>query len=183
MSAARHTRADVGPAPPGREVLHGPRLARVALALRDEPDVLAAISDAFRDAGFEVAVAASRASVLRRVHDAEFDLVVLDVTLPDASWIDLLREVRESGDVPVILLGSGYSEAERILGLELGADDYVTKPSSPLELASRGRAILRRTRRQQQAVAAVRDVGSLPIRLPRHEGMGGGRSVRSTPSG
>jgi two-component system, OmpR family, response regulator RegX3 len=153
-----------------------------AIVVDDESDTLDAASLALRDAGFEVTVAASAAVALRGLQDSEFDLVVLDVMLPDSSGIDLLREIRAGGDVPVIMLGAGDSEAERVLGLELGADDYVTKPFSPLELASRGRAILRRGRREQLAARSVRAVGLLRIDLPRHEVMLGERSVDVTAS-
>ena len=115
-----------------------PAVAR-AIVVDDEPDTLDAASLALRSAGFEVTVAASGAAALRGLRDTGFDLVVL-------ARIDVLRQIRAVHDVPVIMLGAGESEAERVLGLELGADDYVTKPFSPLELASRGRAIVRRRR-------------------------------------
>jgi DNA-binding response OmpR family regulator len=153
-----------------------------ALVVDDEPDALAAASLALREAGFEVTAAPSAAVALRRLRDARFDLVILDVMLHDGSGIDLLREIRASGDLPVIMLGAGDSEAERVLALELGADDYVTKPFSRLELASRGRAVLRRARREQFAGRAVRAVGSLRIDLPRHEVTLEDRSVDVTAS-
>jgi DNA-binding response OmpR family regulator len=153
-----------------------------ALVVDGEPDSLDAASLALRDAGFEVTVAASRAMAVRGLQAAEFDLVVLNVMLPDASGIDVLREIRADRDVPVIMLGAGSSEAERVLGLELGADDYIAKPFSPLELAIRGRAILRRARPEQFAARSVRAVGSLQIDLPRHEVTLGEHSVDVTAS-
>jgi DNA-binding response OmpR family regulator len=166
-----------------RHELDPPSAAAVprAIVVDDDQGAVDAAAPALREAGFEVTVAASRAVAVRRLQATDFDLVILNVALPDASGIELLRELRAGGDVPVILLGAG-SEAERVLGLELGADDYIAKPFSPLELASRGRAILRRARREQFAAGSVRAVGSLQIDLPRHEVVLGDRSVDVTAS-
>jgi DNA-binding response OmpR family regulator len=153
-----------------------------AIVVGAEAGTLDAASLALREAGFQVTVGRSGGDALRDLQDAKFDLAILDVMLPDGSGIDLLREIRASGDVPVIMLGAGDSEAERVLGLELGADDYVTKPFSRLELASRGRAVLRRARRAPFAARSVRAVGSLRIDLPRHEVTLGERSVDVTAS-
>lgn len=149
----------IDPGLPQREVV--PR----AIVVDDEPDTLDTASLALRAAGFEVTVAASGAAALQGLRDTEFDLVVL----ADASGIDVLRQIRGRHDVPVIMVGAGASEAERVLGLELGADDYLAKPFSPLELASRGRAILRRVRREPAAARSVLAVGRLRIDVPRHE--------------
>ena len=152
-----------------------------ALVVADDPPTLEAASSALRDAGIEVR-AAPGAMALRGLQSGTFDLVVLDLMPADGSGIELLREILVDGDVPVILLGAGDSEAERVLGLELGADDYVTKPFSPLELASRSRAILRRVRRERLVAPGVRAVGSLRIDLPRHEVALGERPVDVTAS-
>jgi two-component system response regulator RegX3 len=158
-----------------------PEIERV-IVVAHERDALDAASSALRNAGFDVTAAASGAMAVRGMEDSEFELVVLDVTLPDVSGIELLRQMRGEGDVPVIMLGPSDSEAERVLALELGADDYVTTPFSPRELASRGRAILRRRHRERIIASSIREVGSLRIDLPRHEVTLGERSVEVTAS-
>jgi two-component system response regulator RegX3 len=153
-----------------------------ALVLADEPATVDEASLALRNAGFEVMAAANGGVPLRGLQSNNFDLVVLDMMLSDGSGIELLREIRSNSDTPVILLGAGDSEAERVLGLELGADDYVAKPFSPLELASRGRAILRRVQREPFEAPSARAVGELRIDLPRHEVLIGERPVEVTAS-
>jgi DNA-binding response OmpR family regulator len=111
------------------------------------------------------------------------DLVLLDVMLPGADGWSVLQAIREQNKhMPVFFLSARDEVADRVKGLELGADDYIAKPFSPLELVSRGRAILRRARREQLAARSVRAVGSLQIDLPRHEVVLGERSVDVTAS-
>jgi DNA-binding response OmpR family regulator len=155
-----------------------------ALVVADDLSTVDKASFALRNAGFEVTAAANGAVPLRGLQSNKFDLVILDMMLPDGSGIQLLREIRVNANTPVILLGAGDSEAERVLGLELGADDYVSKPFSPLELASRSRAILRRAQRERfgAPAPAVHAVGVLRIDLPRHEVLLGQRSVEVTAS-
>jgi two-component system, OmpR family, response regulator RegX3 len=129
-----------------------------------------------------VSAATSGAAALLALEGSEFDLVILDVALADVSGLDLLRDIRARADVSVIVLAFGDSEAERILGLELGADDVVAKPVSQLELVSRGRAILRRRRGDEPAEPSIRTVGSLRIDLARYEVSLGERRLDVTAS-
>jgi DNA-binding response OmpR family regulator len=118
---------------------------RLVLLVEDEEAITAPLTEALGREGFRVEVAAS----LAKGHDLATrlrpDIVLLDVMLPDGSGFDLLRELRGDGAIPVIMLTARGDEADRVLGLELGADDYVVKPFSARELVARIRAVLRRT--------------------------------------
>jgi len=119
------------------------------LLVDDEPAIRESLAFALRRDGFEV----EEASTLREARslaDAA-DLVILDLVLPDGSGLPFLRSLRERSDVPVIVLTSRDEETDRVVGLELGADDYVLKPFSPREVAARVRAVLRRASRAAQA--------------------------------
>jgi DNA-binding response OmpR family regulator len=113
------------------------------------------------------------------VHRNRPDLVVLDVMLPRMDGFAVLRALREIADVPVILLTARSEEPDRVLGLELGADDYVVKPFSPRELAARVRSVLRRSRRP--AAADRLEFEGLVIDGPAREARVGGRVVELTP--
>ena len=153
-----------------------------ALVVDDDAGTRDATSVALLEAGFEVSIAPSGAAALRAVQDAGPDLIVLDAVLPDRAGIDVLREIRAVDDVPVILLGAQNEEAARILGFELGADDYLSKPVSLPELASRSHAVLRRRRPEQNGAPSACSVGSLRIDLARHEVTLGERPVELTAS-
>jgi two-component system response regulator RegX3 len=179
MSVERQGNQRVG-SPPARVAVAVP--PRRVLIVDGDPEARNATSLALLAAGFEVSVAASGAAALLTLQGTEMDLIILDALLPDSSGIDLLREIRADDDVPVIMLGGRESEADRIVGLEVGADDYVTKPFSPPELASRVRAILRRRQHEQAAVTLISTAGSLRIDLSRHEVTLGERSIAVTAS-
>jgi DNA-binding response OmpR family regulator len=117
------------------------------LVVDDEPMVREVVVAYLLREGFEVVEAADGPSALERINDSRPDLVVLDVMLPKLDGFSVLTHVRKALDVPVILLTARTEEADRVLGLELGADDYVVKPFSPRELAARVRSVLRRSRR------------------------------------
>ena len=121
------------------------------LVVDDEPRVREVVTAYLGREGYRVTDVASVEDA-RAALDADApDLVVLDVMLPAESGLDLLAELRRSGDTPVIMLTSRAEETDRVLGLELGADDYVTKPFSPRELVARVRSVLRRADPQRQA--------------------------------
>lgn len=111
--------------------------------VEDEPGIADAAGYALRTEGFAVEVCGTLAVARDALPGAA--LVVLDVGLPDGNGFDLLREIRRTGNLPVIMLTSRAAEVDRVVGLELGADDYVAKPFSPRELAARVRAVLRRS--------------------------------------
>jgi DNA-binding response OmpR family regulator len=124
-------------------------VAKTVLVVDDEPKIVEVVGDYLRGAGFSVTTAADgeRAVTLARARPP--DLVVLDLGLPGLDGLDVARDLRRSSAVPIIMLTARGEEADRVLGLELGADDYLVKPFSPRELLARVRAVLRRTEGRQ----------------------------------
>jgi two-component system, OmpR family, catabolic regulation response regulator CreB len=120
-------------------------MPRRVLVVEDEPSIAETIWYALRTEGFDVSDAATGGDALAKLASESFDCLILDVGLPDMSGFDVCRTLRQSSSVPILFLTARDGEIDRIVGLELGADDYVAKPFSPRELAARVRAILRRT--------------------------------------
>lgn len=116
----------------------------VVLVVDDEPAIRESLAFALRRDGFAIAEAGTLREAERGSADA--DLLILDLVLPDGSGLDFLRTLRARSDVPVIVLTSRDEETDRVVGLEMGADDYVLKPFSPREVVARVRAVLRRFR-------------------------------------
>ena len=114
------------------------------LLVEDEPPIADTVVYALREDGFDVRHCLTAGDALACAKGERFDLAILDVGLPDLGGFALCRELRREADLPVIFLTAHAAEAERVLGFELGADDYVTKPFSPRELVARVRAVLRR---------------------------------------
>jgi DNA-binding response OmpR family regulator len=137
---------------------------RVLLA-DDEPDILAPVSYALRSEGFEVETAADGEEALEAARRGGFDAVVLDVMMPRLSGTEVCKRLRAESIVPIIMLTAKDAEVDRVLGLELGADDYVTKPFSSRELASRIRAVLRRGELERSAGASSVHAGDVRIDL------------------
>jgi DNA-binding response OmpR family regulator len=153
------------------------------LVVDDEPALLDAVGYALRSEGFDVATATDGEYALGTLRDNSVDLVVLDIMLPRLSGIEVCRRMREASDVPIILLSARDAEVDRVLGLESGADDYVTKPFSMPELLSRVRAVLRRRELDLAAGgSSMRRVGRLEIDPVRHTVRADGQAVRLTPS-
>jgi two-component system, OmpR family, response regulator RegX3 len=123
-----------------------PRANRI-LIIEDEPGLAESVRYALESEGFEVTVAATGFSGLDLARRSSPDLVLLDLMLPEMSGLDVCRQIRLSSDVPIIMLTAKDSEADKVTGLELGADDYMTKPFSMRELIARVRAHLRRAAR------------------------------------
>jgi two-component system, OmpR family, catabolic regulation response regulator CreB len=115
------------------------------LIIEDEPGIVDTLVYSLSTEGFEPLTAATGRDGLALIRGRGIDLVVLDIGLPDASGFDVLREIRTFSPVPVLFLTARSGEIDRVLGLELGADDYVVKPFSPREIVSRVKAILRRS--------------------------------------
>jgi len=124
------------------------------LIVEDEPAIAETVLYALRAEGFEARHCLTGGEALREARRTPYDLAVLDVGLPDIGGFALCRELRRERDLPVIFLTAHDAEADRILGLEIGADDYVTKPFSPRELVARVRVVLRRGRAQAGAPAS-----------------------------
>ena len=129
------------------------------LLVDDEPRVRQLLSYPL-ERDFEVVQAFDGEEALRKFREGEFDLVLLDLMLPKKNGLDVCRELREKSTVPIIMLTAKAEESDKVYGLELGADDYITKPFSTLELRSRVRALLRRT---GSGVSQVIDAGDLHI--------------------
>ncbi len=119
-------------------------MRRTVLLVEDESAIADVVEMYLDQAGFRTRWAPSAAEARRQLDDPSIDLVLLDLTLPDSDGVELFREIRGRRAVPVIMVTARDAEADRVLGLELGADDYVTKPFSPRELVARVRAVLRR---------------------------------------
>jgi len=144
-------------------------MPRVLIA-EDETAIADAVLYALRSEGIEAEHCLLARDVVSRVRAGGVDVVVLDVGLPDASGFDVCRELRGFSDVPVIFLTARNDEIDRVLGLELGADDYVTKPFSPRELVARVRARLRRAGAAPRPEAgAWLERGAFAVDLTRYE--------------
>jgi len=117
---------------------------RSILVVDDEPKIVKIARDYLERAGFRVQTAGDGRSVLPMVRSAKPDLIVLDLALPGMDGLDVARTIRKESEVPIIMLTARADEADRLIGLELGADDYIVKPFSPKELVARVRAVLRR---------------------------------------
>jgi DNA-binding response OmpR family regulator len=155
---------------------------RILLA-DDEPDLLATVSYALEQAGFTVDAVADGEAALAACRSASYDLVVLDVVMPRMSGTDVCRKLREDSIVPIIMLTAKDTELDRVVGLEIGADDYITKPFSVTELVSRVRAIMRRREFDRSANGErERTIGGLSIDFTTHEVRVEGSPVALTPS-
>jgi DNA-binding response OmpR family regulator len=143
------------------------------LVVEDEDSISEPFAEALRRAGFEPLLTRTAAGALELAAEAEPDLVMLDLSLPDGDGRDVCRELRRRSDVPIVMLTARGTEMDRIVGLELGADDYVVKPFSAREVISRIRAVLRRSAPRD---GASTDQG--PIRIGELELDPGARTVR-----
>jgi two-component system OmpR family response regulator len=150
------------------------------LVVDDEPKIVRLVRDYLEHGGFEVVVARDGREALMRVRTERPDLVVLDLGLPALDGLDVTRSLRRDSAVPLIMLTARDSETDKVLGLELGADDYLTKPFSPRELVARIRAVLRRHQRTE-ADETLR-VGELLVDVPRLRAEVSGRPVALTAS-
>jgi DNA-binding response OmpR family regulator len=126
-----------------------------AVIIDDDPDICALIAELLRQSGFEVTEAASGADGIAAVREVEPDVVTLDLNLPDLDGIEVCRRIRELTDAYVVMLTARPDEIDRLMGLEIGADDYLTKPFSPRELRARIAAMLRRPRSGSTAGTAA----------------------------
>ncbi len=151
------------------------------LVVDDEPAIRDAVAYALGSEGFEVETRADGEAALDAALDGGFDVMVLDLMLPGVPGTEVCRRVRTTSAIPIIMLTAKDAELDRVLGLEIGADDYVTKPFSMAELVSRVRAILRR-RDLDRAAEPVRRVGALELDAGRHRVHVDGSPVDLTPS-
>ena len=146
----------------------------------DEVAIRDLVATYLRKDGFEIVEADDGPGALERARERLPDLVVLDLRLPGLDGFDVLRELRRLGDTPVIVLSARTEETDKLIGLELGADDYLTKPFSPRELVARVRAVLRRTRGDPDPERDIPDLDGLVVDRSRHEVTVDGRPVELT---
>jgi len=152
------------------------RPRRTILLVEDETSITEPLAEALSSEGFETQVAGTVAEALELARNAP-DLVLLDVMLPDGSGFDVCRELRQSSRVPIIMLTARGEEADRVVGLELGADDYVVKPFSAREVVARIRAVLRRVNAPEPGDEGPVEIGELRLDPARREVTHGGEAL------
>jgi DNA-binding response OmpR family regulator len=156
---------------------------KTILVVDDEPKILQIARDYLEHAGFSVSSARDGKTALAVVRSEKPDLLILDLGLPDMDGLDVCRAVRKASNVPIIMLTARDDDSDKVAGLELGADDYVTKPFSPKELVARVRAVLRRieAERAEGGDETLR-VGALALDVPRMKVTVEGEPVELTPT-
>lgn len=156
---------------------------KTILIVDDEPKIVQIARDYLEHAGFAVLTARDGRSALATVRASKPDLVILDLGLPELDGLDVTRAVRKDSNLPIIMLTARGEESDKLVGLELGADDYVTKPFSPKELVARVRAVLRRwDAASANAGAETVRAGDLFLDIPRMRVMLGQHDVEVTPT-
>ena len=151
------------------------------LVVDDEPKIVQLARDYLVHAGFAVTTAYDGKAALAAARTDRPDLVVLDLGLPELDGLDVARALRAESSVPIVMLTGRSEESDKLVGLEIGADDYVTKPLSPKELVARVRAVLRRTERPRVDSEIVR-VGEIMLDIPRMRATVANRPVELTPT-
>jgi two-component system response regulator RegX3 len=152
------------------------------LVADDEPAIRDSVAYALQREGWDVHAVEDGERALEAARSEPFDAVVLDVMLPGVSGLDVCRALRAESPVPILLLTARTAEVDRVVGLELGADDYVPKPFSLAELVARIRAVLRRRELDRGEGGAVARVGGLELEFRRHEARVDGARIELTPS-
>jgi two-component system response regulator RegX3 len=143
------------------------RSARILL-VDDEHSIQTLLSYPLRKEGYEVVQATDGRQALDRFEEQPFDLVVLDLMLPKIDGLEVCRRLRSRSSVPIIMLTAKSEEIDKVVGLELGADDYVTKPFSSRELVARMRAVLRRRGDQDEPASSIMESGPVRMDVDRH---------------
>ncbi len=150
------------------------------LVVDDEPRISGLVRDYLDRAGFRVVEAADGPAALESFSRHRPDLIVLDLGLPGVDGLDVIRRIRASSDVPIVILSARTDETDRVVGLELGADDYVVKPFGPKELVARVRALLRRV--DSSTTDDVHRIGDVTVDVPKMRVHVRGDEVELTPS-
>jgi DNA-binding response OmpR family regulator len=152
------------------------------LVVDDEPKIVKTVRAYLENAGFRVVTAGEGQVALTVFRHEKPALVILDLGLPGMDGIDVARALRRESDVPIIMLTARVDETDKLIGLELGADDYVTKPFSPRELVARVRAVLRRVAGEREQAPPPIVAGDVQIDLERRRVIVGDRVVELTPT-
>jgi DNA-binding response OmpR family regulator len=156
-------------------------MAQTVLVVDDEPQIVRLLRAYLEEAGFRVVTASDGQEALYVTRHEKPDLVVLDILMPRMDGLEFTRRIRSERNVPIIMLTARADETDRIVGLEMGADDYVTKPFSPREIVARVRAVLRRAQAQPE-LPPVLHAGSLVLDRTIHAVTVSGRPVDLTPT-
>ena len=156
-------------------------MSSLILVVDDEPKIVRLARDYLEKNGFRVVTAADGPSALAMARREKPDLIVLDLLLPGMDGREVCRILRNESDVPIIMLTALSDESDQIVGLEIGADDYIVKPFSPRALVARVRALLRRMQGDIKAQAVIR-AGDLEVDSARHTATLNGKSLNLTPS-
>lgn len=156
-------------------------MAQKVLIIEDEQKIARLVRLYLEEAGFEVIMVYDGTQAVPAYRHERPDLVILDLNLPGVDGLDVCRLIRRESDVPIIMLTARSDEADRLIGLELGADDYVVKPFSPREVVARVRAVLRRAGGSQQPPEIVR-VGDLVLDIAAYRATLGSHVLTLTPS-
>ncbi len=149
------------------------------LVVDDEPKIIQLTQDYLENAGFSVISAGDGERALAVIQIEKPDLVVLDLGLPGMDGLDVCRSIRKTSNLPIIMLTARDEETDKLVGLELGADDYITKPFSPKELVARVRSVLRRSELAQEEREVIR-VGDVTLDLPRMQVTVGDEEIELT---
>lgn len=156
-------------------------MSKKILVVDDEPKIVRVLKGYLESAGFQVIAAYDGTEALAAFRHETPDLIVLDLMLPEVDGLDVARAIRRESDVPLIMLTARVDEADRLIGLELGADDYVTKPFSPREVVARVRAVLRRVAGSEPASRRL-SVGDITLDLDKRQIKVTDRQVELTPT-
>jgi DNA-binding response OmpR family regulator len=156
-------------------------MSKKILVVDDEPQIVKVVKAYLEKSGYQVITAADGQTALTAFRQEKPDFMILDLNLPGMDGLDVCRAVRRESNIPILMLTARVEETDRLIGLELGADDYVVKPFSPREVVARVRTILRRTT-AETLESNVIEVGQLKIDLEQHTVMLGSRLVELTPT-
>jgi two-component system alkaline phosphatase synthesis response regulator PhoP len=156
---------------------------KTILVVDDERKITQLVRDYLERAGYGVLVAGDGQTALSRANTAKPDMIILDLGLPKLDGLEFTSAFRKASNAPIIMLTARSDESDKLVGLELGADDYVTKPFSPKELVARVRALFRRIELASEQVVDIIEAGELTLDVPRMRVMAAGREVEElTPS-
>jgi two-component system alkaline phosphatase synthesis response regulator PhoP len=156
-------------------------MAKKILVVDDEPQIVKVLKAYLEKAGFQVVTASNGKVVLSIFQQEKPDFLILDLNLPGMDGLDICKAIRRDSNIPILMLTARVEETDRLIGLELGADDYVIKPFSPREVVARVKTIFRRTTAETEKPDLIQ-VGSLVINLEEHTANLGGKSIDLTPT-
>jgi len=156
-------------------------VARTILVVEDEPTLRETLAEALEADGFRAVQAADGQEALERFRVEQPDLVLLDLMLPELSGLEVTRRIRAESSIPIVMLTARDAEVDKVVGLELGADDYVTKPFSFRELSARIRAVLRRGEQTGAPLPPLVDLGAVKVDLAGHRVLRDGTEIPLKP--